>query len=345
MSTDEKSKLRALEAVRGLAALYVFIHHAQLLPNKGVGAILYFGQEAVILFFLLSGFVINFSQKPGAFDAGRYVRLRIRRIYPIFLLCLFVSYLAVCLIGGGWAPVRLQELIGNIFMLQDVAALKRGVWFDTYQGNLPLWSLSYEWWFYLLFIPFQFFSAEGKHRLSLAAAISWLGWAVYQLAPNAPALFLSYYIIWWAGVELSCEYIATGKLSFSGQKWVLASLMVMAVLQLVVIYFFSKGGARLQLGIDPVLQFRHYMSAFVFCSIAIFWQSKGLRVPGAILVFSYVAPISYGLYVVHQPILNVIDHLVGSPVLALLAAAPVVVLVSWLLEVKIQRVVNRMWKI
>ena len=50
-------KLQRLEAVRGVAALYVVIAHS-ITPTP---FILSFGQEAVIVFFLLSGFVIEYS--------------------------------------------------------------------------------------------------------------------------------------------------------------------------------------------------------------------------------------------------------------------------------------------
>jgi peptidoglycan/LPS O-acetylase OafA/YrhL len=53
----EKIKLERLEALRGVAAVYVLLHHiirARLGIEKGLLGLLFgFGQEAVILFFLL----------------------------------------------------------------------------------------------------------------------------------------------------------------------------------------------------------------------------------------------------------------------------------------------------
>lgn len=40
--------------------------------------------------------------------------------------------------------VNVTALFGNLFMLQDVLTPTRG-------SNGPLWSLSYEWWYYCLF--------------------------------------------------------------------------------------------------------------------------------------------------------------------------------------------------
>ena len=57
--------LQKLDAIRGLAACYVVIYHI-IATLKGFPQIIKdvffsFGQEAVILFFLLSGFVIAYS--------------------------------------------------------------------------------------------------------------------------------------------------------------------------------------------------------------------------------------------------------------------------------------------
>ena len=59
-----KSRLWKLEGVRGFAALYVLIHHLShpLIGQSGLKALPFrFGQEAVIVFFLISGFVIEYS--------------------------------------------------------------------------------------------------------------------------------------------------------------------------------------------------------------------------------------------------------------------------------------------
>lgn len=62
-------KLEKLEALRGMAAIYVVLHHSiphnLRLEELEIGFLFRFGQEAVILFFLLSGFVINYSFSRG----------------------------------------------------------------------------------------------------------------------------------------------------------------------------------------------------------------------------------------------------------------------------------------
>jgi peptidoglycan/LPS O-acetylase OafA/YrhL len=133
-------KLYKLEALRGLAAFYVVLHHA--LPHKylvgGFNAYNFFrfGQEAVILFFLLSGFVIKYSHSFSKDKSFRqYFLKRFLRIY-VPLICVFgVSYLILSLAAGSLIDPNLGQLFGNLFMLQDWAKVKPHVIVDPYLAN------------------------------------------------------------------------------------------------------------------------------------------------------------------------------------------------------------------
>ena len=152
----QNKKLTKLEAIRGFAAVYVVFHH--LFSNgftmwgRDFSFLFKFGQEAVILFFLLSGFVIQYAYlhtKDTSFKT--FFIKRFVRIY-IPLLLVFIANAALFLSYG--RPMLLPDfytLLGNLLMVQDISFLKPNVICEPFLGNLPLWSLSYEWWFYLLF--------------------------------------------------------------------------------------------------------------------------------------------------------------------------------------------------
>ena len=76
--------IKKLNSIRAFAALYVMIAHLMLEIFKGSSFIFLFkfGQEAVMLFFLLSGFVISISYfKNPNINFGSYFIKRFRRIY------------------------------------------------------------------------------------------------------------------------------------------------------------------------------------------------------------------------------------------------------------------------
>jgi peptidoglycan/LPS O-acetylase OafA/YrhL len=95
-------KLEKLEMMRGFAALYVMAGH--LFTHRTANGIslysvpFYFGQEAVMLFFLISGFVILLSTEKQQPDFATYLSRRWKRIYPIYLLALGVTAIDIVLL-------------------------------------------------------------------------------------------------------------------------------------------------------------------------------------------------------------------------------------------------------
>jgi peptidoglycan/LPS O-acetylase OafA/YrhL len=339
-------KLTQLEAVRGFAAAYVVIHHAHLAPNSGAGRLLYFGQEAVVLFFLLSGFVIQYSvtsRTRSGIDVRTYLLHRFRRIYPLLIFALIAAYVSASIEMQRPAEVRWQSLLANMAMLQDVPGLKRGVWFEPYRGNSPLWSLSYEWWFYVLFIPLGLALARRPMRANvLAVGLGVAGFASFQLMPNQISLFAGYFIIWWMGVHLAREYRATARVSLRRQAGVLAALALCAILWCMPVLHAVINGVAIHPGIDPVLQARHFVFATLVVCLGLLWRRGALKgFAWTLGPFSMVAPVSYSLYLLHVPFLSAAEALgVTSPGVRLIVVAAVLLPTCWLLEVKLQPRIN-----
>ncbi|MGO8746864.1 MAG: acyltransferase family protein [Thermoguttaceae bacterium] len=229
-------------------------------------------------------------------------------------------------------------------MLQDVSSLKRGVWVDTFAGNTPLWSLSYEWWFYMMFYPIVsllYFSP--RRQMILAFSIAVLGFLSYQAIPNQISLFIGYFFIWWVGVELSREFIGSGTITWSRQRMSLLMLACLVVLWSLPVGLAAATRSRdLWLGVDPVLQFRHFAAALVFSIVGIAWYRAGFVGFRMLLgPFAVLAPISYALYAMHMPVMQILDTAgLKFPLLRLAVACMVLIPVCYLVEVVLQRHVN-----
>ena len=300
-------KLTKLEAIRGFAALYVVLGHTfsdVFSDNKAVSIIFRFGQEAVIVFFLLSGFVIQYAyhySKDKSFAS--FFRKRFLRIYIPLFIVFIANYLILCVERGSFFAIDTTTLTGNIFMVQDTSFVKPNVLCDPFLGNLPLWSLSYEWWFYMLFFLMKKFfrerSSSTVYALALVAAVTYL---VY---PNfANRLFL-YLLIWWSGVELSNLYINRIVINFlSIRKLFFMLLFCVAILSLNVYLNYAhvkaQLGGRGTLGESPLLELRHFTFAVVAILFAILWNRYGwVFFSRTIGVFEPLAPISFGIYISH----------------------------------------------
>lgn len=146
----------SLELVRGLASLDVFLFHFFLFAKISNGLavkIFSWGTEAVIVFFVLSGYVIGLSQQRKHRGPIDFFKARVKRICPIYLVAIGLTLIvATCL----HAPFHFWQVIGNLFFLQSSSR----IFVSPLPTNFPLWSLGTEFEFYTLFAVLLFFRRD-----------------------------------------------------------------------------------------------------------------------------------------------------------------------------------------
>lgn len=300
-------KLEKLEAIRGFSAIYVLLFH--MLPQKiyllgiNVGILFRFGSEAVILFFILSGFVIKYSWEKSSDKSFRtYFLRRFIRIYiPLFFIFI-IGYLIKCYGEGTLVDPDLKTLLGNIFMLQDVISQKPNVICPTYMGNGLLWSLSYEWWFYMLFFYLTTKISPSKintwvNAIVIIAALSYL---IYPFIINRIAM---YFAIWWIGVQFADIYLKGEIYSVKAVKpyaFVLGIIIVILSLNFFLNFSYTKIYTY-PLVAYPFIELRHFIFAFMVLFGAIIWHRwNWIGFNNLFGWFKFFAPFSYVIYISHQ---------------------------------------------
>src|SRR6185369_17123984 len=99
----EHSRAPALDLLRLVAVLSVAAFHfglqgpAGLVAVPGVASVARYGFMGVPAFFVISGFVIAYSAEGRT--ATSFAIARFSRIYPTFLLCITITFLAVRIFG------------------------------------------------------------------------------------------------------------------------------------------------------------------------------------------------------------------------------------------------------
>jgi peptidoglycan/LPS O-acetylase OafA/YrhL len=303
----KKNRLEKLEALRGFAALYVVFFH--VLPQKiylfgiNVGTLFRFGPEAVIVFFVLSGFVIKYTYEKSKDKSFRYyfVRRFIRLYVPLMFIFL-LGYLLKCYQEGMLANPEWLTLLGNLFMLQDVISQKPNVISATYMGNGVLWSLSYEWWFYMLF--FLLANKINKEKLnkwvSIITITAALTYVIYPFIINRLAM---YFAIWWIGVRYAETYMSGGKFSLRGiMPYAYVLFTITAILAVnFAIHFSASKTYSYPLVAYPFIELRHFVFAIMVMFGSIIWQNmKWIGFNQLFGVFKYLAPCSYVIYISHD---------------------------------------------
>jgi peptidoglycan/LPS O-acetylase OafA/YrhL len=165
----EKGKPRfvELDALRGLAACIVVINHFRGAPTVEPSWVSYFfaypptsflasAAQGVVLFFLLSGFVLAlpYIDQPGPRYQVFVVR-RIFRIYVPYVIALgFAVWGASCFHGakgsnyGSWFADQWSEPVDPRLVVQHLLFLGN---YNTMEFNSPIWSLVEEMRISLLF--------------------------------------------------------------------------------------------------------------------------------------------------------------------------------------------------
>ncbi len=182
-----------LDLVRFAAALMVLATHTN---DSGIIStrLPAYGHSAVMLFFVLSGFVIAYVTSTKEKQLRNYAISRLARIYSVVPVALLIT-LAADLIGQYIdTQFYAEKTTNDYFILRIFSSLAflNELWniSITTFSNVAYWSLNYEVWYYIAFGIITF--TRGYKRLILVlATVALLGPKVLLLAP-----------IWWMGVYL-----------------------------------------------------------------------------------------------------------------------------------------------
>jgi peptidoglycan/LPS O-acetylase OafA/YrhL len=312
----KSQKLDKLEALRGFAAIYVVLFHS--LPQKfylfgiNVGVLFRFGPESVILFFILSGFVIKFTyEKSRNKSFKNYFIRRFVRLYAPLLIIFILAYVLKCIQEGAMANPEFLRLGGNLLMLQDVVTQKPHVICGVYLSNGPLWSLSYEWWFYMLF--FLLVTKIKTEKLNLWIAIMTISAATsYLIYPFFLNRLLMYFAIWWIGVRFAQTYLNNE--TFSIRKMVPYGMVLFSITALLGLNLYLNREVihtyEFRYSAYPIIEFRHFAFAFLVMFGALIWQKYHWFGFNAMFgVFKYIAPCSYVIYISHHYLVTTATYL------------------------------------
>ena len=319
-------KFHRLEAARGFAATYVCVGHL-VLAKPSLGTLAYafkFGQEAVMVFFVLSGFVIYWaSSKPNAPHEpfSRYFAKRFARIYSVWFLALLATFVMASISAQRIVLESPARLLGNALMLQDFDGGKPSVICGAVYGNTPLWSLHYEWWFYMAF-PWVLLIPNWRVRSHAVGATCVVGALSYALLPNPLSRIFLYFGIWWIGAHAAMVMRLRNRIEIRDVAVPLGYVALSSLPMIALCTMWVDRGNPMSPGVHPLLETRHLLSSIAIVTLAFAWRRLGwIGFRWTIGLCTVVAPISFSLYVLHY---NSIVHatylnFIGSPTIEFLA--------------------------
>lgn len=245
----EKNKVHFywLDTMRFVAAFMVLLSHArntffppfgdlpaeqQNIFSMAFTMFCRMGHEAVIVFFVLSGFLVGgrgFERiKSGSMNVGSYAIDRFARICPPLVAAILFYYVTSLVIPG--TPYSWATAIGNLLSLQGICCKSL---------VSPFWSLSYEVWFYIILGALAVLLKSKKDKKIILSLIVF----VAATSVFVMGLVMHYLLIWMMG---ALAYIIRPQ---NKNKWVL--LLSLIGLFASILYFqLSKDTRSLEYAVE-----------------------------------------------------------------------------------------------
>jgi peptidoglycan/LPS O-acetylase OafA/YrhL len=302
-----------LDFIRFIAATFVFISHVPSFSGGWFWQLGGLGHEAVVIFFVLSGFVISYVVYEKKESALKYASNRLARIYsvaiPALLLTLFLYYVGKEINSSAFdlINIRLKEpvwtFVSAVFFINQS-------WVATpVFSNLPYWSLGYEVLYYIFFGIFVYL--RGNNKIILVTILCLI---------MGPSIIL-YLPIWFAGV-ICFKYLKIFKISFIRSLFLyLISLFGMAIFSLNAIQSTINNYMHSVLGndfynmlLEPAEKFSSdyvlaiFVTLHIFSSYHLIINSNFFNVRKRLeLIIREASSHTFSLYLFHLPMLYFIS--------------------------------------
>lgn len=285
-----------LDLLRFGAALVVVVAHTRGhlfvdfggldAASRGIGnAFFYFltrlGHEAVILFFVISGYLVGgrlaSDSIAGTLCVSKFMVDRFSRI--------IIPIVPVIIIGAMLFPndSDVVQLFGNVVGLQ-------GIFVNVLSYNSPLWSLAYEIWFYIIGLCAAIVYYNKKASIYIVLLFALIFCVFTQLK-----LYLMF--CWLIGALVRIQQVNLSKV---GCYSLILCLAIMILLRQVL----TDGVFNIFFGGDLFVHLTEMSIAVVFAYLISAGRSINWSLPG----MRTCAAFSYSLYLVHFPLLMIVKE-------------------------------------
>ncbi len=294
-----KRRFLALDSFRGLFAFAVVIYHMHVAGSFAEAGFFRNSDIFVEFFFVLSGFVLTHGYANKAeLNFKDFMISRSFRLYPLHLamLMVFIAFeigkLAVYNFGLTFDKPpfmdhkAVSEILPNLLLIHSWTPLT-----DSLSFNYPSWSISIEYYMYVLF----FFT------LLLPSRIRFSLWALMSVLAFALLLMKSELLVDKVQSGISCffagsmTYCLYKKFSSLQLGYAVSSFLEVLLFLLVVLVVSSN------------FETKHIVASLLFCT-AVFFYAYEFGVISEVLkrgFFVRLGELSYSIYMVHAAVLFV----------------------------------------
>ena len=303
-----------ISLLRGFAAVEVAALHlrASFFPGyksvsdphiffQGLAFFTGFGHQAVVLFFLLSGWLVGGSllnkiAKPNAIKI--YAIDRVTRLW-IVLIPTFLAIILFAILTKSVNPYEIDYSLANEYsafsFLGNLVGLQTGLKTTTiliFGGNYPLWSLANETWYYITF-PLILSLFTAKHIATKIVSVISLSLIAYFLTYSV----ILYFSLWLLGVAFSRIKID------ATNSFRIILFIIFCILE---IFYRMQGSIN---DLVPEYFVQHFIYSIIFLILLSSMQYKispyFYLINPVKIIGKFFSEFSFTLYVLHVPIIGI----------------------------------------
>jgi peptidoglycan/LPS O-acetylase OafA/YrhL len=303
-----------LDLCRLAAAIAVFLVHANIFQIGGKLPFIWrlpsIGHDAVIAFFVLSGFVIAYVTDREHSRLRHYAVARVSRLWSVALPALLLTLVADA-IGRSLSPARyggasvfstdlpVWRFAANLLFLNEL-------WFSSVRpfSNLPFWSIGFEFWYYAIFGAWTYLTGRPRH-IAVAALCLIAGPKILLLMPVWLMGVVAYRVSKKDRLKTTTSVLL---IAASGLAYVLFHYLDLP-LKLLALTRERLGPLAYDLSWSQTFIHAHIVGVLIalhFLGVASLTRNCRVRFPGV----GYLASFTFALYLCHYPLLYLLGALV-----------------------------------
>lgn len=285
-----KPNIEFIQYLRGIAALAVLAAHSLEHP-LGLSSrnILVTGRIGVILFFVISGFIMVIVTGNGQFNTKSFLVKRFVRIVPYYwIVTLFTATIAIVAPFAFKATtVTLTHVFSSLLFFP----------FNPHGGSLPIvklgWTLNYEIFFYVVFSMLAVFSLRKRLVLLLTLFIILVAIGQTGALTNSALKFYTNFILvsFLCGAVFGAAYLKFNKIAVTSRYLIAPGALA------VVCLFTSYFNERDLDYISPKITLIMITLCCCVLSIGLWVENRGKLIESRILTICGDA--SYSIYLTH----------------------------------------------
>ena len=326
MKSLQTTRLRSVDALRGIAALGVVLYHAidhtdkVLPPNplrypmKLIQFLSSFGYIGVFLFFVISGFCIHLQwcrsrsmNEEQSVAFSKFWKRRIRRLYPPYLIAL-VLFLGLTALTVGISVSRffIYDVAMHLLMLHNLDPR------TCYSINGVFWTLAIEEQLYLAYFLLLFLRKRWGWYVTLIVCLlaraAWMSlshllWLKNGIGLPVPEAAASHWFTWALGAIAVEAWFGLVKLPRWTRDLRIASLLIVSASAMAYFGSYIPKDTFWHISSWFLLHPLWGIGFFIVLNRAVLAEDgwvRELRLPPIVSVFATLGVFSYSIYLTHE---------------------------------------------